>query len=145
MVKPTWEDREIPILDAIAQAEEGGAAPDFDDLVEATGLDSQTIQQGVQALHDAEYVTGLDSSAGGIGFRLIEMRLLERGKRQTGQWPAEDNFEDFVRLLKQRIEEADDPETKRGLQRVLETVTGVGSNVLAGVLLAYVKRRLGFH
>lgn len=92
MVTRTWEEREQRLLEAIATAEEEGREARADELDSPTGLSPQQVQQGLRALYDAGYVDGIDVTAQGDTFDLLNIRLLERGRRAVGQWPSEDQY-----------------------------------------------------
>ena len=82
-----WEVRELAILRSIAEGEEAGAPLGLRDVVESTGLDDTSAENGLRALLDASYVKGIDVSSF-TGFDVLELRLLERGRRELGFWPA---------------------------------------------------------
>lgn len=83
--RSTWDEREGPILDAVAGGE-SGRDPSFADVVNMTGLASKQVEIGLRALLDAGYLTGVDASSL-AGFDVIGLRLTERARRQLGLWP----------------------------------------------------------
>ncbi len=90
MVTRTWEERELRLLEVIAQGEDGPsfALPSSDDATERTGLDPQTAQTALRALYRADYITGSKVNTHS-GWGLLSIRLTERGRRAVGQWPSE--------------------------------------------------------
>jgi hypothetical protein len=86
--KPTWNHRDLPILQAIANGEEAGAPLRFDDVVRTTAFDPTVAETGLRALLDAGLAAGLDATTFG-GFDVLELRLTQRGRVAAGLWPAE--------------------------------------------------------
>ena len=87
-VAPSWANRELPLLRAIAKAEERGEQVGGDELAAATGLSVKEAQRGLRALHDGRYIEGVDVTTFDDEFDLLAIRLLERGRREIGQWPS---------------------------------------------------------
>lgn len=94
-IRRTWEERQLPLLQAIARAEEeyDGSRRPLNSLGpwlrEASGLDDRDVQLGLRALYEADYVSGNEPGINGRMSDLIGIRLLERGRRTVGQWPPE--------------------------------------------------------
>jgi hypothetical protein len=113
MADSTWEDRELPILEAMFRAMEKGGQVD------------QAARQAVPELSDAVYVETIAALAddrfleaevtysfGDEGFAL-PTRLLPKGRRPVRQWPSGDPVDQLERVLA-RLEIAEtDPERKR--------------------------------
>ena len=93
MARSTWHARDLPILEAVAAAEEADAAIDSDGLATATGLSETAVARGLAALLDGDYISGDDESSQTTPFALLDVRLRERGRRAVGQWPSEDPFD----------------------------------------------------
>ena len=93
MARSTWHARDLPILEAVAAAEEADAAIDSDGLATATGLAETAVARGLAALMDGDYISGDDVSSQTTPFALLDVRLRERGRRAVGQWPSEDPFD----------------------------------------------------
>ena len=92
MAHPTWDERERPILEAIAAAEDADEFVDNDALALATGLPRAQVDNALRGLVEAKYITGADATTGAGSYELIEIRLRERGRRATGQWPPTDDL-----------------------------------------------------
>jgi hypothetical protein len=138
MVRRTWEDRELVLLEAIAIAEQELEEPLVSyALPERTGLDDIEVQRGLRALFEAGFIGG---TQGGINQRLFDLeniRLLERGRRTVGQWPPENQFDSFVEVLNERIVSADSDEERSKLERIRDTV---GRDVLTSVLSSWARQ-----
>jgi hypothetical protein len=89
-----WDERERPILEAIRrhEDEDGDTVPNLDALAEATGLPRRTVLLGVRALAQAQHVRAIDAGAEretNDEVDYMDIGLLERVRRASGQWPAE--------------------------------------------------------
>lgn len=140
----TWEVLEIPVLLAIRDAEEGGTADDLDvgQLALATGIEKQKVAAAIRALYDAAFLTGNPYSMLD-GWFLIGMRLLEKGRRVIGQWPANDPYDALVALLETQISHEDDQEKRGKLVGFRDALIGVGQGVATDVLAAFVRQAVG--
>lgn len=137
MARMTWDERERPILEAIA-AGEAGRDLNNDDVAEATGLSRDDVDRGLLALYEADYVTGTDAAAEELCY-LLGMRLLERGRRAVGVWPADDSGEALLDLLRARIADADTDEERSRWQRLFDAAKGLGGTALRELTVAYLK------
>jgi hypothetical protein len=143
MVTRTWEDREQRLLEAIGAAEEEGREARADKLNSPTGLTQDQVERGLQALHDAGYIEGIDVTAQGDIFDLLNIRLLERGRRAVGQWPAEDQYAALLEVLEAQIAASQDPEQRTKLERLREAAIGLGQGMLATILNAWARSLAG--
>jgi hypothetical protein len=147
-IRDTWQDRDLPLLEAIAIAEEEEGAREplhsFDSrLSDATGLDDGDVQLGLRALYEDEYITGNPQRLSSRIFDLVRIRLLGKGRRTVGQWPPEDQYDAFVRVLQQQIAEAPTEAERSRLEKLREVATGVGRDVLTSVLSAWARQAGG--
>lgn len=117
-------------------------------IAAATGLDPNDVVDAVESLCAAGFLIGpLQKPMTGGDARpwYLENSLLgERGLRVVGAWPSEDPYEDLVKILERRIEEASDPEKKSKLQALLSSVGEVGKTAIAGLLVEVAKGDLHF-
>ena len=143
MARSTWQARELPILEAVAAAEEADAAIDSDGLATATGLSETAVARGLAALLDGDYISGDDESSQTTPFALLDVRLRERGRRAVGQWPSEDPFDGLVAVLEARLAEETNAERKGKLGALLDALRGVGRDVAVAVLTDLVKQHMG--
>lgn len=135
MADSTWEQRDLPILEAIAQLE--GRRPSAADVAEAAGISFELTSQSLVSLLEAGYVAaGVNKGAWQSGQRFIrDLRLLERGKRATGVWPSDESQALMAAL--NRLIAAESDETKRGrLARLRDSLQDISNDVIAGLILA---------
>jgi hypothetical protein len=143
VASPTWERRELPLLLATARAEGTRADARTESLADATGLSAQDASLGLRALFDADYLTGDNASSNdGPSFDLLDVRLLEKGRRAVGQWPADASAILFG-ILAERIVEATDPVEKSRLEQLRAAALGVSREVLVSVLRALARQAAG--
>jgi DNA-binding transcriptional ArsR family regulator len=139
-----WTLRELPVLDAIAQGEaEGVDMVNFQDLVTVLKMDPQAVARSLEALVDAGYVTLVDCSSM-VGFDALDIRLMERGRRATGQWPSDDPFDALVQVIEARsVDSGTDELTRTKLRGLLDDLQDVGKATATAVLSAYLQRVVG--
>ena len=145
-VRRTWEPRELVLLDAIAKAEEEDGEPLHSlnsRLRDRTGLTDQDVQLGLRALHEAGYIAGTEQRFSSRVYDLVNIRLLERGRRLVGQWPADDQYREFVAVIEQHIADAATDEDRSRLERIKDVALGVGREVLTSVLSERARRQAG--
>jgi DNA-binding transcriptional ArsR family regulator len=137
MAEPTWTRREVPILEAIAARSNASVGPQSADVVADTGLSDLDVSLGLRALEDAGYVTGVRMHKSQMKI-YANLRLQERGRRATGQWPA-DSIDSLVALLAARIASEPDAETRSRLERLRDAIAGMGRDVAVSVLSEWAK------
>jgi hypothetical protein len=143
-IRRTWEQREYILLEFIARAEEEQDEPLVSWLLAAsTGLDDRDVQLGLRALYEAGYIAGNDAGINQRTFDLIDIRLLERGRRAVGQWPSEDTYNAFFDILNERIVAAESDEERTQLEQVRDTALAVGRDVVTSVLSALARQMAG--
>jgi hypothetical protein len=87
-VKQTWEERNLPILIAIYEAEEEGRQPSLDDVAAATGLERSFVQRTLRALSEDKYIDGASLAMLGSGFEMSNIHLLDRGRSAIRKGPS---------------------------------------------------------
>jgi len=128
----TWETRELPVLQAIRDQEDAGRRIYLSSqLGEALGLTAEETINTFRGLHEAGYITAAPKALQGPNY--VNPRLLERGRREIGQWPADNAYDDFLAILQVRILAAPEDERDR-LERLRDAVIGVGRDVATAVL-----------
>lgn len=135
MAPRTWETRELPLLEVIAAAEQEGPtyALPSDEVGRRAGLDQMAAQMGRRELHRAGYIRGADVSSHD-GWGLINIKLEERGRRQVGQWPSENGYDELIRLLDGRLESTDDEDERGSLRRLRDAATDVGRGAVSALI-----------
>ncbi len=133
MASPTWNERELKILEAIAEAADRGANPGNQEIVRLTGLPKASVDLGLRRLFQATYVTGSEVTNQGERFELVNIELLERALRELRIWP--DVAADvLLAALEVRIEAEADPVAKSKLVALRDAAVGVGRDVLTSVV-----------
>lgn len=142
----TWDEREQVILEAIADAEveRGEDIERVDKLVDITGLPRVQVLLGVRALRESAYVTAVD--AGGANDTadgdFLAIALLERGRRATGQWPA-DGGDALIKLLESRVAASTTEEERTRWERLRDAAKALGGKALSELSIAYLKHVAG--
>lgn len=131
------------LLEAIADAEDRGVEARADELGEPTGLALDNVQRGLQALYDADYIDGIVATTQQDIFDLLNIRLLDRGRRAVGQWPAEDQYTALMQVLDRQIASSGDPAEKTKLERLRDAAIGLGEGMVATILNAWARSLAG--
>lgn len=142
MPTSTWETREFPILEAVAELEEVERQLSNEHVAGRTGLSGHEVQLGLRALYESGYITGIDAAAEELCY-LIGIRLLERGRRAVGVWPPDDAFAVMLDVVDERLSETTDEETRTRLQRFREDLYGMGKVAAGGLITEVLKRSAG--
>jgi hypothetical protein len=140
----TWTTRDLLVLEAIARREAEGDAPlNLEQVAAASGLDLQPVQLALRALADGAYLEYADWSDYG-GFDAAMIRLREKGRRATGQWPSADPFEGLIALIETRLlDDTLDEPTKSKLRTFRAGLVDVGKGTATGLLTAYIRQAAG--
>lgn len=133
----TWYEREAPILEVVYTREEAGDRTDLNHVAEATGLDPAVAGRAVRSLVESDYLDGSDVTGLDDVLTFLNLRLLERGRREIGQWPP-GPAEALIALLDRRIDATTDPDERSRLERFRDAaalfVRDVGTQT-AGTIL----------
>lgn len=114
----TWEQRERPVLEAIAALEEVGEEATYDRVAAATGLDQPVVGRTMKRLYQAGFIAADDATSMGDEYPVfIGAELLERGLRVVGQWPP-DVSDAFIQRLDALIATVTDPADRARLERL---------------------------
>ncbi len=133
MVERAWEQRALPILEAVAAREAEGRRPSFDEVVTDTSLDRGQCAREVLSLVEDGYITAIDAgSASGADW--VSIRLAPRGRRAVGEWPA-DPVDAFIGAIEQAIARTDDPAERGRLEKLRGAVVDVTKGVVAGAIV----------
>ncbi len=144
MVVDTWTERELPILQEVVEGE-GKGDLNVGALAERLSLERHQVILGVRALYEARYVEAypVEVAEELLPTDYMDIRPLERGRRAVGQWPSEDPFDDFVAVVERMIEREPDEGRRSRLERLREALLSLGQGVGGGLLLEFLKGRLG--
>lgn len=135
-----WTDRNYPILQAFAEVEAAGKdRVGSDSIANTVGRDARDTWVGLQSLREAGYIAWSSQAnpLGGVRV-LVGPRVLERGRRELQQWPA-DGYAAFVAILEARIEAATDPEERSSLERLKSAVGGISRDVVTDLISAVLR------
>lgn len=129
-----WQRVEQPILDALA-AGDGSSMSDVD-IRAATGLDEVILLRALRNLKEDAFIDAVLVQVDQADYpvRAANVRLLPKGLRQAGLWPAEELGSAFVAALEQAIAEEADPVKRSNLERVLGAAKTVGNMTLSAVI-----------
>jgi hypothetical protein len=141
---PTWHERELPALEALAALEEtreNGSS--LDEVAELAGLPRARAVIAVEALIDSGHVAG-HPAHDMAGKDWLALRLLAPGRRAVRQWPSDDLTADaLVDVLEQRIAQEDDPDERGRLERMRDAARNLGGAALREVTVAWARQVLG--
>jgi hypothetical protein len=144
MAERVWDEREVPILEAVASFESDGEE-DFDQesLAKRAGVPLDKTIQGIRALIDGGYLSAEIAEALGGAVYIYRVRLRAEGRRVVNQWPRGDVADEFLELLDSRIATEDDNAERTRLERLRDGAAGVGREVLTSVLSAWIRAASG--
>ena len=143
MAARSWEDVELPILEEVVAAHQGGQeAPDTDALAERTGLDEGRVVGAVRTLLLSEHLEAIDASAMD-GEHYMRIRPLKPALQATGAWPSQDPFDELIRVLEERAAQSDDPDEAAKLRGWRGHLLDVGKGTASGVLTAAMRAAIG--
>lgn len=133
-VRETWFAREIPLLEAIAElADELDHYPSLAEVRKRAQIDPDDADEGMRALFEAGYITGVDVSTQ-QGLDLLDVRLTGDGRVAVGQWPSDDPIEALVQRLDQLIAATEKPEDKGRLERLRDAVADASKHGLGELI-----------
>lgn len=136
MSEPTWEQREQPVLEAIAKLEESGVDATNEQVAQATGLGVDIVGRTMKRLNDAHFIEAFDATSFGDSHPVyIGAEMLERGLRVVGVWPP-DVADAFIQRLEAAISNETDPEELGRLQRLKSAAAEVSKGVVSGAIVA---------
>jgi hypothetical protein len=138
MATSTWETHERPILEAIANREQGPSGPPHSgDVVADTGLPPTVVGHTLQRLYQNGYIEANDVTTNdGMGPEYMNIQLMEPGLRVVGVWPG-DPFDAVLAIVAHQLAIEPDDLKKGKLQQFRDGLVGVGRDVVTNVLTAY--------
>jgi hypothetical protein len=137
----TWEEREIPILEAIVDANESGSPiEDLDALTSIVGITRGQVEVAVELLIDDDYVQAPNASQMGRK-EWLQLRPTPRAMRVIGSWPLEP-FAEIVAVLDELIAAEPDAAKRSGLEKVRDGFLEVGPGVATSVISSFAQRAL---
>ena len=143
-MESTWEQRDLPVLDAIVNyfdEEDSAVIPDAATFTEITGMDPGQVGRAVRALSPRFIKT-----APGLG-GLTEVGIMgvtDEARRAVGQWPSAEVWVDrLVEALREAAEREPDPEKKGRLRAMAEGLGGFARDVAVGILSGGITQSMG--
>ena len=146
LAEDTWRSRDLPIVEYVARVDaEGRRALGSEEIARATGLDQRDVRIGLAGLIEAGYLAAagrLNVPRATPSRDFVNIWPLERARRASGQWPAEDAYDEFVRRLDARLAATDDPGERSRLERLRDSALEVSRHVLGELIADTVRRGL---
>jgi len=146
-VTPTWFDRDLPVLEATIQLFEEMGHPgvvQVAQIAERTRIEPPAVFAALVAMQD-EYVT-LRMVMGGDPNPQMVSGVTADARRAVGQWPSIDTFSDrLVAALRDAADNESDPVKKNKLRSATDAVTGMGRDIIVGVVTAAASGALPHH
>lgn len=140
MVSPTWEDRDLPVLQAaVAYCEEHNGYAEARYLCGTTGFDERAIKKAFDALLDEtpKLFVGYMRPVIGPAYRVS--RPTGEARRIVGLWPSHESLADrLVEALTKAAERESDEERRGWLRKTATWFGGAGRDVAVNVIAALI-------
>jgi hypothetical protein len=140
----TWEQRDLPVLDAIVRyfdEHEGPEIPDAQTFAKLTGMDPGQVARAVRTLSPRFIKT--QATMGGL-MHVAIMGVTDEARQAVGQWPSPDVWVDrLVQALWEAAEREPDPERRSRLRAMAEGLGGFARDVAVGILSGGITQTLG--
>jgi hypothetical protein len=139
-----WETRDRPVLVEVSRRLDAGEpAVMEDELAESMSLSLSAVQQAGIALVPA-YLDGNISKYIGGNVHVMFTGITERGRREVGLWPNQEQAADaLVDLLSRAADLTNDEDDAGALRKAGRLLRGVPSAVLADVTAALIRQQTG--
>lgn len=133
---PVWEQRDLPVLRALAEHFDAIDAPrvGIAQFVTLAGMSEDEVQRALRDLWQADPPLINGTKVDQLPYPVWVNGVTERGLRMVGAWPDPQQLADrLLAGLERAIEAEPDSEQRGRLQRAFETMRGVGREVLVQV------------
>ena len=139
----TWEERELPILEAVTRAQEAGEDIPGAARAAVPDVPEDVYKETLASLGDAGFleVATMRNGVGRLEGARVK-RITPDGRRQTSQWPSKDVSTELFAVLQARIDQADSEERSR-LERFRDAAGDLSKSVVAAIVTAAVKGAAG--
>jgi hypothetical protein len=144
-MEDTWVSRDLPVLDAVVRLLDDGAyTVAVIDIAGETGLDPNTVDRALDALH-GPYVTEYKKlMTGGIPDTWYVTEVTAEARRVVGQWPtAESLAARLAEAFSQAADEEKDPERKSRLRQLAGFLGETGKDLAAEIIAKVIMRQTG--
>lgn len=145
-IADAWFPRDLPVLEALATAEQGSGPFDAERVANDAGLSALEVALAVDALELGGYVTGnIVRSPFVLGAHVTGLvRLTAAGRRVVGQWPtAESLAERLVQGLEAAAESEPDPVKRGRLKALAVAIATVGRDLVVDIGAAAIAKQSG--
>src|SRR5687768_4558085 len=143
-MESTWEQRDLPVLDAVVRyydEHDGPEIPDVETFAKLTRMDPGQVGRAVRALSPRFIKTG--PALGGLTEVPI-MGVTDEARQAVGQWPSAEVWVDrLVQALREAAEREPDPERRGRLRAMAEGLGGFARDVAVGVLSGGITQSMG--
>jgi hypothetical protein len=133
-VESTWENRDLPVLDAIVRyfdEEDSAQIPDAKTFANITGMDPGQVGRAVRALSPRFIKTG---PAMGDLTNVPIMGITDGARQVVGQWPVPEAVADrIVAALLEAAEREPDERKRTKLRAAADTLGSFGRDLLVNV------------
>lgn len=130
----TWENRDLPVLAAVAEELDREHATDPDTIARATGFEYEQVQRALRALSSEEPPL-LQVRVRGGGDISIVWGITGEARRRVGAWPTADSLAArLVEALGEAAEQTPNPQERTRLQEAGKALANIGQAALAGVI-----------
>jgi hypothetical protein len=146
-VESTWENRDLPVLDAIVRYYDESENPyarilDVEMLAKITGMDPGQVGRAVRALRPR--FIRIEETMGGIMDAAI-MGITDEAREKVGQWPTAEAVADrIVTELVKAAEQEPDERKRTKLRAAAETLGSFGRDLLISVAANVATKPLSF-
>jgi hypothetical protein len=142
-----WEQRDFPVLRALATSDDENLRHGFLSLDQAEGntlglgLSAGEFHDAMLALNDVDYIEGEVQYSGGPSAMFTHLRVTGRGQQALGEWPLFDEIaspETLALLLERLAEEAPTDEEADNMRRAARYARSLGAGTLRAVIVGVV-------
>ena len=138
MAEDTWTDGALHILEFVSANELSPNRWTIPDIASELGLDSIRVLRELERLRDGDFIYLKMYVSGGKNrdeAQIMEIRLLERGAKQVGQWPSDNLYAALLSALDERIVDTPPGKEKARLDKLRESLAAIGTTVVSELLV----------
>ena len=144
-MESTWEQRDLPVLDAIVRyfdEDDSAEIPDVETFAKLTGMDPGQVGRAVRALSPRFVKTG--PGLGGLTEVPI-MGITEEARQVVGQWPTPESVADrIVVALLQAADREPDERKRTKLRAAADALGGFSRDLLVNVIANVATKPVSF-
>jgi hypothetical protein len=144
-MESTWEQRDLPVLDAIVRyfdEDDSAEIPDVEAFAEITGMDPGQVGRAVRALSPRFVKTG--PGLGGLTEVPI-MGITDEARQVVGQWPTPESVADrIVAALLEAADREPDERKRTKLRAAADALGGFSRDLLVNVIANVATKPVSF-